>query len=461
MGFSYHPPTRAYCEICKKIEETSKIKPAVSTHKGKASSANSFPIHNWYNFVLGYSPEYPDYIIEREKIKESQIIADPFMGSGTTLVACKIKGIKSIGVDANDYFVDVAKAKTEWSLALEKLEEEKSRLLQIIERACENIEETNETDIPLFSDEKTKNNKIDIKEYASKHRPPILPDRYISDIPFVKAHIIKEVISQNAQDKKIRAFFDLAVASILVPISNIRYGPGFGVAKSRNGINVLKIFKQKMERMVSDLKVIPPKAKKTPTTIKLGDSRQFCKYAEENSIDLMITSPPYPGDHEYTKHTKLELIFMGYSQTLKEFRVIKERMIRGSTTNIYKGDKDSHEIRNIESIIELTNEIDKRLHQDGATSGFEKLYTKVIWEYFGGMYKTLNEVYKTLKKGGKICLLISDSHAFKMVHIQTAELLAEIGKKAGFQEFHIELWQNKTSTSHKYNIRENILTLIK
>ena len=49
----------------------------------------------------------------------------------------------------------------------------------------------------------------------------------------------------------------------------------------------------------------------------------------------------------------------------------------------------------------------------------------------------------------------------KMVHIQTASILAHIALDAGYSDVHIELWQDKVSTSHKYNIKENILTLVK
>jgi DNA modification methylase len=175
----------------------------------------------------------------------------------------------------------------------------------------------------------------------------------------------------------------------------------------------------------------------------------------------MITSPPYPGDHEYTKYSKLELILDDLAGSLSDFKTIKQRMLRGSTTNIYKDDSDGDLVRDIESINAVTLEIDRRLREDGATSGFEKLYTKLIWEYFGGMYRVFEDSWKVLKPGAKFSLLVSDSHAFKMVHIKTAELLEEVAMKAGFVNCRIDLWQYKISTSHKYKLLENILTIEK
>ena len=76
-------------------------------------------------------------------------------------------------------------------------------------------------------------------------------------------------------------------------------------------------------------------------------------------------------------------------------------MIRGSTTNIYKEDRRAGIVEDIAEIRQITDLIDARLKSDGATSGFEKLYTKLIWEYFGGMAATLRECYRVLRPGGK------------------------------------------------------------
>jgi len=292
-------------------------------------------------------------------------------------------------------------------------------------------------------------------------RPKLLVAKYLSDKPYAKAKIISTIIEQELVNHPLKRVFDLALSSIIVPISNIRYGPGFGVGKIKDDADVLTAFKAKLKRMISDFEGVTTQQKATPSSVYLGDARALTNCFEPNSAALMVTSPPYPGDHEYTKHTKLELLFSQYVDTLEDFRVIKKRMLRASTTNLYREDNDSNQIRDLESIQAVTKEIDQRLKDDNATSGFEKLYTKLVWEYFGGMYKALGECITVLRPGGKIALLVSDSHAFKMVHIETAAILSEIGLMAGYINPEIVLWQNKTSTSHTYNLRENILFLQK
>lgn len=455
--FTYHPPTRTYCSVCEDLAKR-KSEPIMDKLNGKASSAGNFPIHNWYYFVLGYTPAFPEFILERENVNSSHFVVDPFVGAGTTIVTCKQKGIPSLGIEANDYFIDVVKTKVSWKISVKKAKEYRDKVIDCtlasFGRYKSNLQ--NELQGNLFSE-----GQLFWEEYAAKHRPKMLDRRYISDIPFAKLHILQEKVKKIVKDTNLKYFFDLAISSIIVPVSNARYGPGFGLIKPKIDVEVLDVFSKKIDRMIKDVESVNDCHIGTSTQIIHGDSRELSKYLEPNSVDLMITSPPYAGDHEYTKHTRLELIFLGYANDINEFRTIKKRMLRSSTTNLYKEDQDGKRVKHFQSIEKVTRLVDERLQADGATSGFEKLYTRLIWEYFGGMHRMLTETHSVLKEGGKISLLVSDSHAFKMVHILTADILAEIGCSIGYKDAKVELWQDKVSTSHKYHLRENLVTLTK
>ena len=456
MAFSYHKPTRDYCEVCQQLEQTENDAPLITTFDGKASSANNFPFHNWYNFVLGYAPDFPLYIINKFHINRNHVILDPFMGTATTNVVAKSLGIESIGVEANDYFIGVGNAKLYWDVDCDLIEKTTSEILSTIDRQLKKIN---------FSDDDSSSSKLISYKELAQNRPQELTFRYISDRPFVKLTIIKNVIKKKIKKddaKYLWPFYHTAFSSIIVPSSNVSYGPGFGVNKPKEDVDVIGLFTKKLERMIDDLRSVENNdIKKTPFRIIWGDSRNLSDYLEPNSVDFLITSPPYPGDHEYTKHTKLELMMGMDVLTLNDFRTIKKRMLVGSTTNIYKENNDRQYVEGNNLIIEVTNEIQRRLDADGATSGFEKLYTKLVWEYFGGMAKMFREAYNVMKDGGKFSLLVSDSHAFKMVHIRTAVILGDIARNMGFSDVEIELWQNKRSTSHHYNLREEILTITK
>ena len=446
MGFSYHKPTRSFCPVCEALMNSDTAAPLIDTCDGRASSANGYPFHDWYHFVLGYTPTFPEYMLSREQITSKDVVLDPFVGSGTTQLVCKLKGIASYGLDANDFMVFAASQKLNWTI-------DSSRIPAYRDQVLERYRQQAQT-VPW-------DDKEALAAKADENRPAALDRRYLSDKPLVKINCLKRAIQETPMPEEFRDLFLFAVSAILVPVSNVKYGPGFGIGRKKEDADVLQLFSQKLERMTADLSALSPEQRNTFSKTILGDSRRLSEYIAPESVSLMITSPPYPGDHEYTKHSKLELIFNGYATDLSSFRTIKKRMIRGSTTNIYRQDHDRQAVEGIPEIKEVTDEIEARLAHDGATSGFEKLYTKLVWEYFGGMAYTLEESLKVLRPGGKIALLISDSHAFKMVHIKTAELLEKVGEQVGFVHPEIILWQMKNSTSHKYQLRENILILQK
>ncbi|MBC7809592.1 MAG: hypothetical protein H7175_00500 [Burkholderiales bacterium] len=459
MPFSYHPPTGRICEVCEQLHAHDTTAPIITSQNGKASSANNFPFHNWYNFVLGYTPEFPEYMLKREGITSSDLVVDPFMGTGTTLVVCKNASIPSSGVDANDLMVDAARVKLNWDIDVQTLNICRDELLHDIEVLFRHYQWESEIgQLSLFA-----HSAATQQDYRAvlQQRPKLLLEKYLSDKPFARATLIAEAIENRFGESSLRPFFDLALTAAIVPISNIRYGPGFGVVKPREDVDVFSIFANRLQRMITDIESVAEEQKYTLASVQLGDARQLSHYIEPNSASLMITSPPYAGDHEYTKHTKLELLFRGYANDQAEIRAIKKRMIRGSTTNLYREDNDRELINDMKSIGLITDCIQQRLEEDGATSGFEKLYTKLVWEYFGGMSIALSECFKVLRPGGKIALLVSDSHAFKMVHIETAAILEEIGLRLGYINPEIVLWQHKSSTSHRYSLRENILILQK
>lgn len=462
MAFKYHKPTRERCEVCETLEREMNERPIISTFDGKASSANNFPFHNWYNFVLGYVPDFPLYIINKFHVTSDNVILDPFMGTATTNVVAKSLSIPSYGIEANDYFIGVGTTKLTWDIDIKKLTKVYNKVLDTIEEIASeyNLDESDESN--LFSG--TNEGKKDYHEF-NQMRPEGMEVRYISDKPFARLMIIQQAINEVVTPlygKSFYNFFHTAFSSIIVPSSNVTYGPGFGVKKAIPDFDVFGTFKKKVERMLNDLKSVENNGNKTtPFTIIHGDARQMADYLEPDSVDCMITSPPYPGDHEYTKYTKLELMIENNIVSKADFRTIKKRMLVGSTTNIYKECNDRVSVEGNELITQVTDEIQRRLEADGATSGYEKLYTKLVWEYFGGMAKVFDGALKVLKQGGTFSLLVSDSHAFKMVHIRTAVILRDIALRLGFSQGVIELWQHKRSTSHPYNLREEILILTK
>src|SRR5207245_1941851 len=86
-------------------------------------------IHRWYRFVLAYPDHYVRTQLDSFNIGRGDLVLDPFVGSGTTCVECKLNGVRSIGIDAHPFFVFAARVKTTWDVDLGRLSAERSSLL--------------------------------------------------------------------------------------------------------------------------------------------------------------------------------------------------------------------------------------------------------------------------------------------------------------------------------------------
>ena len=67
-------------------------------------------VQRWANFIAGYSVEFVEQcLLDRDK--NNDVVFDPFLGCGTTLVTAKNLGFKGIGFDRHQVFFNLAKAK--------------------------------------------------------------------------------------------------------------------------------------------------------------------------------------------------------------------------------------------------------------------------------------------------------------------------------------------------------------
>src|SRR3977135_2928496 len=71
-----------------------------------------YPIHRWYNFIAGYSPEFVRRCIAEGALERGRTVLDPFSGCGTTLVQAQIEGMKAIGYEPHPFFFKIARAKS-------------------------------------------------------------------------------------------------------------------------------------------------------------------------------------------------------------------------------------------------------------------------------------------------------------------------------------------------------------
>lgn len=416
-------------------------------------------VHGWYRFVLSYPDHLVSQLIDRFGVRREHTVLDPFVGTGTTLVECKKSGINSVGIDANPVAAFASKVKTTWDIDLTEFDHRRHELLESIREPIQSIG----VQYPLqFSfDDLLPTGKVLLEQSANDDESLklLLPKNWLSEMPFRKTLIIKRAIDALPNDA-ITDIFRLALAAVVVTdVSNLGFGPEVYVARKRKDADVYGAYAEKLRWIRQDLAAVQQIPNPGMTTVYCGDARRLATLVE-GPIDYVITSPPYPNEKDYTRITRLELILLGFINEKSDLRRVKKEMLRSHTRNIYVTDNDSVHVTDIPEIQQIAQEIEHRRIERGATSGFERLYHRVVTEYFGGMYRVLKQLQQVMPPGGRLALVVGDQMSYFQVPIHTARLLSLMAcRKLDYAEVETIVWRARRATATKMDIEEHILIL--
>ncbi|MGC9966025.1 MAG: DNA methyltransferase [Syntrophobacteraceae bacterium] len=394
-------------------------------------------VHDWYRFVLSFPPHLVRTYRNRFGITERQRVLDPFCGTGTTIVECKKLGIPSVGIEANSMTAFASRVKTDWTIDPAGLGNHAGGIVEIAE-------------------EKLKSGKIDLELSADAEK--ILLRGSISQKPLKKVLALLAALNE-AGEPEFRDHEFLALAKTLVlTASNLNFGPEVGVGKIKNDAAVLLSWLENIRIMRQDILKLKDRASIT-SQVSQDDSRQMMNELEPQSINAVITSPPYPNEKDYTRTTRLESVILGFINNRKELQDLKRRLIRSNTRNIYKGDTDDAHIDNFPQISMLAHTIEARRIELNKTSGFERLYASVTKQYFGGMARHLANLRQALAPGACLAYVVGDQASFFRIMIRTGELLSQIAVSLGYELIGIDLFRTRLSTATRSQLREEVVLL--
>ena len=413
-------------------------------------------VHDWYRFVLSFPPHLVRDYVCRFGLGAGQVVLDPFCGTGTTLVECKMLGIASIGVECNPMAHFASAVKVDWTVRAEALR----RYAQAVASAAagafarQGIDECRELPLLARGEAPCLSSLRGLPEEQAR----LLLKDSISPLPLHRALVLRGAIDERG-DEQLRALGKLALASALVRrVGNLKFGPEVGVGKPKSDAPVLETWLRGMRAMAADVDGLRGHAE-TPARAMLADSRDAKGALEARSVDAVITSPPYPNEKDYTRTTRLESVVLGLLRNKQELRQLKQGLIRSNTRGVYKADTDDQEVAGHPRIGQIADAIERRRQSLGKTSGFERLYHRVTRLYFGGMLRHLASLRPALKPGAKLAYVVGDQASYLRVMIRTGELLAELAQTLGYKLVGIDLFRTRPSTVTGEQLREEVVVL--
>jgi len=326
--------------------------------------------------------------------EKGNTICDIFCGSGTALVESKILGRNSYGIDLNPLAIFLARVKTT-PINPQLLSKEYIKFLDRIN--------------------KIKNNEI--KPPKFKNIEFWFKDKVIIELAKIKK-AIKEIKNKNIQN-----FFLVAFSETVRKSSNTKNGEFKLVRIKKEKLetyspDVLGIFKKKVESNIKGMEEFYKDVDKN-TWIKIifGDSSKDSSI-KENSIDCIITSPPY-GDSRttvaYGQFSRLSAQWIDIFDNPDDASGVDNKLLGGKATKNLIHSLSSNYLS--ETLKKIAKKDEKR--------------AKDVLSFYIGLNDCLIRSYKILKPKKYFCIVIGN-RLVKQVRIPTDFIIAELAQKIGF-----------------------------
>ena len=230
------------------------------------------PLYNWYYYKEGFARELVFKLLDLFDMKNG-LVLDPFCGSGTTLLACKERGIESIGLEILPGSLLASRVKTR-----------------------------NYSDTDLFDIESCLN-EIRKEKFEKPRKEPLpilkkcFPRHNLDDLMFLKRIINRYTITEA------REFMLLALINAAMKCSWVWKDGGVLKVKQRPVAPLKKMFFRVANKMIREAENYNNRSLAN-SEVRAADAREIPLL--DSSVDCIITSPPYLNQIDYTKVYAIE-----------------------------------------------------------------------------------------------------------------------------------------------------------
>jgi len=216
--------------------------------------------------------------------------------------------------------------------------------------------------------------------------------------------------------------------------------------------------------MIQDMLYFQSVVKEQKARVFEDDARK-CSEIEDDSVDLIITSPPYTNNYDYADATRLEMSFLGEIQGWRDLQSrVRSRLIRSCSQHVSAEERDLESIlsdKNLNPIIEGLREACRKLGKERLSHGGRKNYHLMVAAYFSDLAKTWISLRRVCKEGAKVCFVVGNSAPYGIL-VPVDEWLGELAISAGFKSYHFEKTRDrnvkwKIDRKHKVPLHEGRL----
>lgn len=393
-------------------------------------------VHRWFRYSAGFSATWAEETIAKRmaELGSKQItVLDPFVGSGTTLLAAEAEGARSMGVESHPFVARVARAKLQWRSSPDQFA---TRVEQILESA-----EPMEADGPV---------------------PPLLPKCFTPEaLAWLRG--LRVAADRLADGSPADELAWIAFVSIIRAASHVGTAQWQYVLPNKSKARVLaptdalaslaSLMVQDMRQLQSRL---PP-----PESVLYEEDARSCDSVPDDSVDMVVTSPPYANNYDYADATRLEMTVLGEVSGWADLKPIRNRLVRSCSQHMVGYDiEEALANTDLAPIYDELVPVVARLTAEKSAHGGKKAYDAMIVAYFSDLARVWFALRAKCVLGSSVCFVVGDSAPYG-VYVPVDEWLAELALAAGFKSPRFEKtrdrnikWKNR---KHRVPLKEGRL----
>lgn len=355
-------------------------------------------LHSLHPFPAKFPPQLPALFVEN-LTAPGDMVLDPMMGSGTTLIEAVRLGRKAVGCDIDPLSLIVGGAK------LSPISP-----LQIIQTGFDILSAAKQT----FANKKNKLQN-EMRERYDLDTRAFMDYWFLPDTQLELLALLREI--EKIPNARARRFFIMIFSSVIITKS-----AGVSMARDLSHTRPHRITNKQPAAVFSEfVKRLAQNAAHGKTLTRRGGAKLKQAKAQKTGLadgiaDLIITSPPYANNAiDYMRAHKFSLVWLGYP--VKALSALRAGYIGHDAARLNHAD-----IFPLPPLCEATiNQLAK----------CNKTKAAALRRYFYEMREVSAEMLRLLKPGGA-CVVVVASSVLNGMDVKTHQCLAAIGEAVGF-----------------------------
>lgn len=357
-------------------------------------------VDGWYPYYAGFSYAFARSVLASRVSAPNSVVLDPWNGSGTATAAALHLGHIPLGYDLNPATVVIARAKLATRPELRRL--------------------LSRTDACLK------------KAHHKLIAQPAPNDALLAWLPARATAFVRAALAAVQQEERVTTSAQLSPEGALATICILNGARHFSIDRARSNATWLhpRPVEQRLALRVLHAQIVKHAARIADDaclglgkrlrgwTASLGDARALP--TRDESVDVVLSSPPYCTRIDYAKQTSFELAAL---EAVEEpnLRILREQLM--GTTAI-RNDSQS------QVALPLGAETLLKQIAEHPSHGSRAYYSKNFRQYFEDAARATKEIARVLKPKGEAILVLQNSY-YKEIAIDLSSIFCDMATSAG------------------------------